>query len=201
MNVEPRPHRERGEVAKQLLAAGPARVGRDGLRLESLAQGEPPGAGAVVVHFGVHGSLEQVARVRRQVAHPGVEVDDLVGVVRLPELHQAEAVAAQHDLEIKVRRLGAPGLRGVECGATGRGELGRAALRVRASAQRERNGRREDESGYGAHRSSQVMAVACGSGTWATTPDASGVAEDSAARKLRTGQAPSTSYVRRVTHL
>src|SRR3989475_7283330 len=73
MNVEPRPHRESGEVAEQLLAAGPARVGRDGLRLESLAQGEPPGAGAVVVHVGVHGSLEQVARVRRQVAHRSEE--------------------------------------------------------------------------------------------------------------------------------
>src|SRR5207245_11173823 len=108
----------------------------------------------------------------RRVAAAGVEVDELVGFVRLPELHQAEAVAAQHDLEIEVRRLGAPGLRGVERGATGRGELGRAALRVRASAQRERNGQREDESGCGAHTSSQVMGVACGSGTWATTPDA-----------------------------
>src|SRR2546425_12916251 len=47
MNVEPRPHRESGEVAEQLLAAGPARVGRDGLRLESLAQSEPPGAGEI----------------------------------------------------------------------------------------------------------------------------------------------------------
>src|SRR2546427_11775711 len=91
----------------------------------SLAEGQPAGAGAIVVHVGVHGPLEQVARVRRQAAHPGVKVDDLVGVVRLPELHQAEAVAAQHDLEIEAWRLGAPGLRGVERGATGRGELGR----------------------------------------------------------------------------
>src|SRR5438445_1619567 len=73
MNVEPRPHRESSEVAEQLLAAGPGFVGGDRLRLQPLAEGQPAGAGAVVVHVGVHGSLEQVARVRRQVAHPGVE--------------------------------------------------------------------------------------------------------------------------------
>src|SRR2546427_3049073 len=63
----------------------------------SLAEGQPAGAGAIVVHVGVHGPLEQVARVRRQAAHPGVKVDDLVGVVRLPELHQTEAVAARSE--------------------------------------------------------------------------------------------------------
>src|SRR5205809_5980567 len=64
MDVEPRPHRERGEVAEQLLAAGPGFVGGDRLRLQPLAEGQPAGAGAIVVHVGVHGPLEQVARVR-----------------------------------------------------------------------------------------------------------------------------------------
>src|SRR5207245_8280341 len=58
-------------------------------------------------------ALEHVVVVGRKAAHPRVEVDDLVGVVRLAELDETKPAAVtnrpQDHLEVEVGRLGAPG--------------------------------------------------------------------------------------------
>jgi len=120
VDVERRARRDRGEVSEQLLPSGTSVVGRDRLRNEALPERQPGGARAAAVEDGVRRTLEHVAVVRRQVAHPGVEPDDLVGVVRLAELDVTEALTAagipEDDLEVERRSLRPP--------RTGRGPEG-----------------------------------------------------------------------------
>src|SRR5512144_388316 len=99
VDVELRTDRKGGHAPKQLFPAGARFVGRDGLRHEPLAEREPRGTRTVVVDIGVHRPLEKVARVWCKTPHPGVEMDHEGVVVGLTELDEAEAFAAENNLQ------------------------------------------------------------------------------------------------------
>src|SRR2546429_5949292 len=102
MNVEPRPHRESGEVAEQLLAADPARVGRDGLRLESLAQGEHPGLGQAAATLGSTARLGRELRFRAKAPTQGVRETNLAASVGLPNFTRPKPSPRRPDSGLKV---------------------------------------------------------------------------------------------------
>src|SRR4029079_11662429 len=110
-HVECQAHRKSSHAPKQLLPPLTRRIRGDGLSLSSLSESEPVFAGADVVNVAVHRPLEKVARVRREIPDPGVQVDDQNVVIRLAEPDEPEAFAAQDDLEIEVRGLRSPRVR------------------------------------------------------------------------------------------
>ena len=90
---------------------------------ESLAQGQP-GRSCSCRPRRVYRALEQVARVGCEVAHPGVEMDDVMVVIGLPELHETEPLAAQDDLQIEGGRFRSPGAGAGRASGGGGGGLG-----------------------------------------------------------------------------
>src|SRR5436190_10750213 len=114
VDVELLAGRRRREVTEQVLPAGSSIVAGDHLRNEPLAERQPVSlrARAVAVQRRVHPALEPVGVVRRQVAYPRFQVNDLLRVVRLTERDVTKAAAGgdvpKDHLDVEGRRLRPP---------------------------------------------------------------------------------------------
>ena len=73
----------------------------------------------------VHRPLEKIARVRCEVSHPSIELDDERIVIGLTELDEAEAFTTQNDLEVEVGRFRTPRLRRLGHGGPSAGRCSR----------------------------------------------------------------------------
>src|SRR6185312_10997801 len=153
MNIELAARRDCGDVAEEFRPPGAVRVGNDALGLKSLAKGEPSGTGAVIVHRRVDGPLEQVLRVRRQTADPGIEENDRLGVSGLTKLDETELITSENDLEVRLGIEGVLRIVGTCRRSSIRWRGGGGAVR-RAGPNEQSQGGKQGDCKSGAHRSS-----------------------------------------------
>src|SRR6185437_10386690 len=115
VNVECRTDRERRQVAEQGDLTSATGISRDRLWHRAHSQRQPIGPGTIVVDIRVGRPLQLVVRIGLKVAHPRIEIDNPIRVVRLTELDVPESARAgdvpENDFIVEGRRLRAPAAR------------------------------------------------------------------------------------------